>query len=189
MITSMLNQFTVDAGGYNGTIGDYLSIAGANFTGSDSSVAAIRGSFSINGGAGGVFALPDVMLALAGNCNNQVAGTATAFVNGCAATGGNGGLFAGLAIGIANGGAAFNLNAGDVISVVTTLTVYADPASIDSLLNEDPLFEQLLRESGAALPGLSLGDTGTAAPSPEPGTFAVLGGGLLALGVLRRRLT
>ena len=187
MITSMLNQFTVDAAGYNGTIGDYLSLAGVNFTGSDSSVAAIRGDFSINGGA--AIALPDIMLALAGNCNNRVAGTATAFINGCVATGGNGGAFAGLASGIANGGAVFNLNPGDVISVVTTLTVYADPASIDSLPFDDSLFQQLLRDSGGALPGFSTADTGTAAPTPEPGTFAMLGGGLLALDMLRRRLT
>lgn len=184
MITSMLNSYTVDADGYNGTIGDYLAIAGNNFTGSDASVAAIRGSFSINGGA--PIALPDIMLALAGNCNNQVAGTAVAFINACAGNGGNGGAFAGLAIGLANGGAAFNLVAGDTISVVTTLTAYADPASIDSLPFDDLLFRQLLEDSHGTLPGLSLADTGVAA-APEPATWLAAGAGMLALGLARRR--
>jgi hypothetical protein len=104
MITSMLNTFQVDANGYVGTIGDFLSISGNKFAGADASVAAIRGSFNINGG--GAIALPDLMLAMRGNCNNQVAGTAFSFVNAACNNGGNGGAFGGLAIGMANGGAA-----------------------------------------------------------------------------------
>jgi len=115
MITSMLNSWSVDAAGYNGTIGDYVAIRGVNFNGNDASVAAIRGGIRVDFAAGGFanFALPDVMLALAGNCNNQAAGTAVAFVNAACANGGNGGAFSGLAVGIANGGAAFNLAASE----------------------------------------------------------------------------
>ena len=69
MITSMLNNFQVNNAGYNGTIGDYLAISGNNFVGADASGAAIEVRFSINGGA--FQALPNLMLALAGNCNNQ----------------------------------------------------------------------------------------------------------------------
>ena len=182
MITSMLNTFTVDAFGYNGSIGDYLAISGNNNFGVDASVAAIRGKFNINGG--GFLALPDLMLALGGNCNNQVAGTAVAFRNAACANGGNGGRFSGLALGNAG---IFNLAAGTVLNVVTTITVYADPSSIDSLAITDQLFQDLLGETGSPLPGFSLGDTGSLAPTPEPGTWAIPGGGLLAMGIARRK--
>ena len=182
MITSMLNTFTVNGGGYIGSIGDYLAISGTNNFGNDASVASIRGKFNINGGA--FFALPDLMLALGGGCNNQTAGTAVAFRNAACNNGGNGGRFSGLAIG--NGGN-FNLAAGTVLNVVTTITVYADPSSLDSLDSGDQLFAQLLADTGSTLPGFSLGDTGTLAPTPEPGTWAILGGGLLAMGIARRK--
>jgi hypothetical protein len=71
--------------------------------------------------------------------------------------------------------------------VVTTITVYADPASLGSLAEDDALFSQLLRDSGGLLPGFSIGDTGSA--TPEPATFLALGAGLLVLGVLRRKRT
>ena len=182
MITSMLNTFTVTAGGFNGRIGDYLSIAGTNNFGNDASVASLRGKFNINGG--GFFALPDLMLALGGGCNNQVAGSAVAFRNAACANGGNGGRFSGLAIG--NGGV-LNLLAGTVLNVVTTITVYADPSSIDSLASDDPLFASLLADTGSTLPDLSVGDSGSLAPAPEPGTWAILGGSLLAMGIARRK--
>ena len=76
---------------------------------------------------------------------------------------------------------------GTVLNVVTTITVYADPSSIDSLASDDLLFASLLAETNSTLPDFSVGDSGSLAPAPEPGTWAILGGSLLAMGIARRK--
>jgi hypothetical protein len=182
MITSTESDYLVGGAGYNGTFGSYLSISGVNLTGSDAAVASAIVSYSINGGA--FVAMPQLVLAAGGNCNNVAIGGAGGNVAAIAESGCNGNTFTGLAI---DNLGAVNWAAGTTVDIVATLTAYADPMATDNFFSIQPDGD-LLSQLGASLPGFD-GDanTGQLAPTPEPATFGICGGVVLALGLLSRR--
>jgi len=179
MVTSIFDNFVVDGGGFAGNLGAYLAIGGTNFNGNDASVAAAIVNYNINNT--GWFTLPQLVLAASGNCLTSVAlgGSGAALQNAACGNGGNGGAFQGLAID--NFLAA--LNPGDTISVKATITAYADPSTIDSIVPDI----SLINLTGTTLPDFALADTGATAPSPEPGTYLLFGCGITALALVRRR--
>jgi hypothetical protein len=129
------------------------------------------GSPFFGGGLG--IDLPQLVLA-----NSQVAPGIFSFV----AVGGSGaamltdiaGNFRGLAI----NNAGIVIPAGDIFTVESTLTIYADPAHFDIF---DAQFDtELINATGTSLPGYST------ASVPEPGTFVILGAGLIGLVAVRR---
>jgi hypothetical protein len=78
------------------------------------------------------------------------------------------------------------LPVGDIISVKWTMTVYADPASIDSI---DALSQADLLNLTGPLPGLAFADvSGTyVSATPEPGTPLSIISGLVAIWLYRRK--
>jgi len=171
-ITSWFSDFKVNAAGFAGNLGAYLAIAGNNLTAADSGVAALQTEWSINGGA--FVALPQLVLAAGGNCSDVAIGGSGAAIlnNGC-----NGGTYRGLAI---DNLGFFRLAPGTDIRTIATLTAYADPSSIDTIIPDDAL----IAATGASLPDFALAD---AAAAPEPGLFGVLAAGLASMGLLLRR--
>jgi hypothetical protein len=184
MITGIDDDYVVDANGYNGTFGAYLSISGVNLTANDAAVASAIVTYSINGGA--FVALPQLVLAAGGNCNNVAIGGAAGANAAIIETGCNGNAYTGLAI---DNIGAVNWAPGTTIQIVAAITAYADPASGDSIDSYVP-DATLISDTGATLPGFAgAADTGVTAPTtPEPGTMLLLGAGLAAVGILRRKV-
>ena len=180
-ITSIDNTYTVGGGGFKGNFGAYLSIAGTNFTASDSAVASAIVEYSINGG-GFVF-MPQMVLAAGGNCNNVAiggaAGNKAAVVeNGCV-----GNRFEGLSI---DNLGMVNWAAGTTIQIIATVTAYADPASGDILDSFIP-DQDLINLAGDSLPDFTGGaNTGV---TPEPASIGLSGLALFAAILARRRFT
>lgn len=179
MITSTDTNYTVDANGYNGSLGAYLAIGGINLTGNDASAASLIVDYSINGGA--FVPMPEMVLGVNGNCSDDVSiggftGNTAAEMNAGCGNGGNGGAFSALSIdNLGN----FAFAPGTTIQVIATLTAYSDPSSIDSISPDIDL--SLL--PGVSLPGFDLASAG----APEPGTLFLIGAGLAGLGLIRRR--
>jgi hypothetical protein len=173
-ITSTDNTFVTDAGGFNGTIGGYLGIAGVLPAGGSAIAVSMMTEISVDDG--GFQYETAMILAMGGNGNNVAAGDQWAFVNTSAGFGGNY-----VAVSIDNWGL-FNLaGPGHTIRVVNTITEIADPASIDSIA-PDLTF---LDDHGLTLPNLLL--ESDAAGTPEPGVLLMVGSGLLVVGLTRRR--
>lgn len=168
MITSWFPSFKVDADGFAGNLGAYLAIGGRNLAQADSSVAALRVEYSLNGGA--FTPIPQMVLAANGLTLQGVA------IGGSGAVMQNvNGFFRGLSI---DNLGPFVLAPGTTIDVVATLTAYADPAFIDSITPD----QSLIALTGATLPDFSIANTA----SPEPGTLGLLGAGLVFLAWWRR---
>ena len=171
-----------DPVGYAGAFGSYLSIAGSVPAVGSAAVAALRthitsanplSPFFGVGGAG--IDMPQLVLA-----DSQVAPGVFSWValGGAGAAMVNNGLGGYKALAIDNG--AIVIPAGDTFTAISTLTIYADPASIDVY---DPTSDlSLIADTGASLPGYDLITT-----VPEPGACSLLGLGILALSGWRAR--
>ena len=172
MITSWTADYTVDANGFNSPVDAFLGLAGTNFASVDSSVASLVIEYSVNGGP--LQDLTPMILAIGGSCTNDVAGGDVAVVLNSACPGvggtGNGGAFQAAAL---DSSAPLALVGGNTIDFVATLTVYADPASIDSIAPDLSLL------NGLDIPGGLPSDTliGDAASVPEPGSLLLFGSG------------
>lgn len=162
-----------EAVGYAGNFGSYLAIGGGVPNVGSAAVAALRTHITSANAASPFFGgglgidLPQLVLA-----NSQTAPGVFSFV----ALGGTGaamltdiaGNFRGLAI----NNAPIVIPAGDVFTVESTLTIYADPAHFDVF---DPQYDaNLIAATGTTLPGYSI------AGVPEPGTLTLLVVGCLA---------
>ncbi len=168
---------------YHGTFGTYLSIGGNIGLVNSSVAAAIQTEVFVtpHGGATTEYVFAPLILAAANlglgtysyvalAANNAASGSAI-LVNP------NTGAFEGLAI----DNYAANFSANTTINVTSTITFYADPASIDSIAPNLGL-----------LPGLSLpGESFGAAGIPEPSSMIMGGTALVALAAatwVRRRI-
>lgn len=169
----------VEPVGYFGTYGNWVSIAGilpaigsAGAVGLRTSIVSANPLSPFFGGID----LPQLVLA-----NSRNGPLLYSFV----ALGGSGaamlvdnavaGTFRGLAVN--NNVAA--IPAGDVFTVISTLTFYADPADFYQL---DVPTQDLLDAAGVSLPGWA-----AVSSVPEPGTWALLGAGLLGMVAVRRK--
>ncbi|WP_293907760.1 PEPxxWA-CTERM sorting domain-containing protein [Phenylobacterium sp.] len=168
MISSWDANFTVDGGGFLGNLGSYLSIGGRLSAPGSASAVSLVSNYYLNGIYQGQTA--PLVLAAAGNGNFQALGGSGAVLRF-----GGGGRYRGLAI----DNVAAALGAGTNLRVVSTLTAYADPASIDSF--SVPL--DLLDLTGTTLPDFAF--SGSSGGVPEPAAWGLL---LLGFGALGQAL-
>jgi len=167
-ISSWTSNFVVGAGGFAGDMGTYLSVGGRLPTAVSADAVSLVSNYYVDNVYVGQ--TTPLILAAAGNGNFQaVGGSFGALVFG------GGGTWSGLAI----DNLGVNFAAGDTVRVVSTLTEFADPASIDSIVPDLSLFP------GAVLPDYAIADVSGAAP--EPGAWAMMLAGFAALGGLLRR--
>ncbi|HEX4179243.1 MAG TPA: PEPxxWA-CTERM sorting domain-containing protein [Caulobacteraceae bacterium] len=167
-ISSWTSNYLVTAGGFTGNLGTFLSVGGFLPTTVSADAVSLVSNYYINGAYVGETA--PLVLAAAGNGNFQALGG-----SGAAVILSGSGAWRGLAI----DNIAAALPAGDTIKVVSTLTEFADPASIDSIAPDLSL-----------LPGLSLPDfafSDVSGAIPEPATWAMMLVGLGGLGAVLRR--
>lgn len=172
MISSWEANFAVDGGGFVGNFGNFLSIGG--FLSAPSSAAAVSliSNYYLNGAYVGQAA--PLVLAAAGNGNFQALGGSGAVLQF-----GAGGRYRGLAI----NNIAANLVGGDNVRVVSTLTAFADPASIDTL----PIQLDLLDLVGQPLPDFAFAGAMGGVPEPTSWALMILGFGVVGAAVRRRR--
>jgi PEP-CTERM motif len=171
MITSWQANFVVGPGGFNGTLGSYLAIAGLLPAAGSADVASLVTQLSINGGAFAT-ATPLILAASGTGSSVALAGSGAAILYG------PGGSFAGAAI---DNFGNFVLAAGSTITAITTVTAYADPANFETFdITLDPA---LLSATGATLPDFALISD---SPVPEPATYALFATGLMGLYAFRR---
>jgi hypothetical protein len=162
-ISSWTSNFAVGAGGFTGNLGTYLSVGGRLPTSVSADAVSLVSNYYINNVLVGE--TTPLILAAAGNGNFQaLGGSFEGLVFG------GGGTWSGLAI----DNLPVNLPAGDTVKVVSTLTEFADPASIDSIVPDLSLFPD------AVLPDFSIADVGGGVP--EPAAWALMLVGLSALG-------
>jgi hypothetical protein len=166
-IASWNANYTAPAG-YAGTYGNVLSIGGVLPAVGSAAVAALQTEVTSANPAspffGGV-ALPQLVLADA-----EIAPGVFSWV----AVGGTGAAIltnlAGGYSGLAFNSAVVAIPVGDAFTVTSTLTVYADPASIDTIAPDLSL-----------LPGFNLPTFDVGAVTPEPGSIVLAGMGVVAL--------
>lgn len=175
-VSTWTANFEVDAGGFDpdGTLGNYLSIGG-QVSSPDSAVAvSLISHFYLNGVYEG--STDALVLAAANNGNFQALGGAGAFLDFL-----GGGLFVGFASNAFTDNFAFgrDLIVGDDLSIVTTLTAYADPASINT-------FDIPLDLKGIDLPDFAF-SSGSGSLVPEPSAWAVMILGFAGVGAAMRR--
>jgi hypothetical protein len=174
------NSYYTQTTAYHGTFGTFLSIGGNVGLANSSAVAALQTEVYVtSGGVTTPYAFAPLILAIGnvgGGLYSYVALSQANALSGAAVivnplTGG----FSGLAI----DNYAANFAAGSTIKVTSTLTFYADPASIDVITPDLSL-----------LPGLSLPGESFGGSVPEPGSVVMGGTAMLALSLLgwmRRR--
>lgn len=176
------NSFYTQTTAYNGTFGTYLAIGGNVGIPGSSAVAAVQTEVTVTpiGGPATTYVFAPLILAVANNGAlgySYVALSAANALSGAAIVANRAtGAFSGLAID--NYAASFS--AGSRIAVTSTLTFYADPASISVSTPDLSLLP------GLSLPGESFGGSSV----PEPSSMIMGGTALLAVSVfgwLRRR--
>ncbi len=168
-ITSWTTNYLITAGGFAGDLGTYLSIGGVLPAINSAAAVSLVSNYYLNGAYVGQ--TTPLILAAAGNGNFQAIGG-----NGAALAFGAGGSYRGLAIDNVLGA----LPAGDTLKVVSTLTAYADPASIDSIAPDLSLIP------GAVLP-TSISDVAGDVPEPTAWSLMLIGAGATGFGLRRRR--
>jgi hypothetical protein len=171
------NSYYTQTTAYHGTFGTYLSIGGNIAIPGSSAVAALQTEVYVtSGGVTTPYVFTPLILAI-----GNTGGTSYTYVYD-SASGAKlrynalTGAFSGLAI----DSYAANFAAGSTIKVTSTLTFYADPASISVTAPDLSLLP------GSSLPGESFG----AASVPEPGSIVTGSTALIVLSVLgwaRRR--
>jgi hypothetical protein len=169
MISSWEANFTVDGDGFLGNFGNYLSIGGRLSDADSAAAVSLISNYYVDNVYVGQAA--PLILAAAGNGNFQALGG-----SGAAVQFGGGGTYRGLAI----NNIAANLGAGTNLRVVSTLTAFADPASIDS-------FDIPLDMLGLTGPLPDFAFAGTQASVPEPSVWGMLILGFAWVGALLRR--
>ena len=167
-ISSWTTNLLVTPGGFAGNLGTYLSIGGRLPAITSAAVASLVSHYYLNGVYVGD--TTPLILAASGNGNTVALGG-----SGAALAYGPGGTFRGLAI---DNLAAFLPVAGSQIKVVSTLTVYADPSSIETITPDLSL-----------LPGIDLPTsiTDVSGAVPEPASWAMMIVGFGAVGAAARK--
>ena len=172
------NADYTDAAGSAGNFGNYLSIGGVlPAVGSAAAVSLVTEVTSLNPASpffGGID-LPALILADAQVSPGVYSWVALGGSGAAILTNGIDSSFVGLAV----NSIPVVIPAGDAFTVTTTLTAYADPASIDSILPDMSLFPEL------QLPGIVVGSS-----VPEPSSFvlaAIAAIGMFGAAKLRRR--
>lgn len=183
MVASTIGTYTDAAGTLAGnTYGAYVAMSGAVPNIGNAAVMAARVHLSSANGASpflnGVD-LPDMVLAISRNAAGNTLASYNVVGQGSAwavqLTDGNNGLFKALAV--SKNMLAVDIPAGDVITVTATLTAYADPASIDTMIPDNDLWTA----AGASAPTITFLDTVV----PEPGALVLLA--MAPLFLMRRR--
>ncbi len=178
-------QATFTSQGEVGTFGNWLAISGAVTLPGNAAVASLRTFVQSANPASPFFGGLDLAPLVLAASNNGAAGFnrvahGGAFANTVAVAGG---AYRGLAINSFN----VNIPVNDQFVVSSTLTIFADPASIDSIgfdqiadaFGGDPAF------AGFALPQIFVAGTDVplTVPVPEPQILALLLAGLLTVAV------
>lgn len=177
-ISTWTANFEVDAGGFDGLLGNYLAIGGLVSSPNSAVAVSLISHYYLNGVYEG--STDPLVLAAANNGNFQALGGAGAILQF-----GGGGAFRGLASNVFTDNFAFgrDLIFGDDLTIVSTLTAYADPAMIETI--DIPL--DLAQLGGIALPDFAF-SSGSGTP-PEPATWAMMILGFFGAGVALRRRT
>jgi hypothetical protein len=168
-ISSWTSNYVVTAGGFAGNLGTFLSIGGSLPAVGSAGVASLVSDYYLNGAFVGQ--TTPLVLAAAGNGNFQALGgngAAIRFV---------GNTYRGLAIDLVPAA----LGVGNTITVLSTLTEYADPASIDSFAPDLSLLP------GDSLPDFAFSDVGGGVPEPATWAMMLAGMGCLGGGLRARR--
>jgi hypothetical protein len=168
-ITSWTTNYLITAGGFAGDLGTYLSIGGRLPAVNSAVATSLVSNYYLNGVYVGQ--TTPLILAAAGNGNFQALGG-----NGAGLVFGGGGTFRGLAI----DNVLSALAAGNTIKVVSTLTAYADPASLDAIAPDISLIQ------GATLP-TSISDVSGGVPEPASWALMLIGVGAMGVSLRRRR--
>jgi PEP-CTERM motif len=169
MITSWESRFIAPAAGQ--FLGTYLSIGGFLPALGSADAVALQSEVSVNGGA--FIALPTEILAFRRNGPPVLSGNSVAFLQ--LGTG-----FEGLAVDRFGLDGLAGIRPGDNLVIDSTLTALADPASIDSIVPDPTLVNEV-----GGLPEYSLADTG--AQIPEPSTLGLLGTGFVGIAAFLRK--
>jgi hypothetical protein len=170
-ISSWESDFVVAPGGFVGNLGTFLAIGGSVPAFGSAAAASLVTDYYLNGILQGTS--PALILAASGAGNTVAFGGGGAFMQL-----GNNGFFRGLAV----DNVFANLAAGTNLKVVSTLTAYADPASIDTI----DITPDLLSLLDGSMPDFAIaGASGTQVP--EPATWALLLLGFFGVGRAFRR--
>lgn len=186
-IASWEADFDQQKEAFNGTIGNWLAISGRVTLPGNAAAASLRTFIDSQNPNSPFFGGVDLApLVLAASNNN-------APLLNLVAQGGQGNIVAVPALGTFRGLVSNSMNvvipAGDQFTVTSTLTIYADPASLDSVgpdaldsLLDDPEF------AAVSLPQFSLAgmDNAPTSPVPEPAAAWLLLAGLAMVARLRR---
>lgn len=175
-IESWVSNYTMN-GNYNGTFGTYLSVGGSLPVLGSSAVAAAQTEVIFNPGAGQTeYVLAPLILAAGNGANGAFTYVAIGGPSGTSA----GMLYNPLTTGF-YGLATDNYSAvipnGTSIQVITTITFYADPASIDMIAPDINLFPGIDPIPGIVFSGFA---------APEPNTMVLGGTSVVALWFISR---
>jgi len=169
-ISSWTTNFKITAGGFRGNLGTYLSVGGLLPAVQSADAVSLVTNYYVNGVYVGQ--TTPLILAAAGNGNFQALGGSGAAVIFTGA-----GAWRGLAIDLVPA----ILPAGDTVKAVSTLTEFADPASIDSIAPDLSLLP------GLTLPDLGISDVGGAVPEPASWAMMLMGFGAIGAAIRARR--
>jgi hypothetical protein len=171
-ISSWTTNFKVKAGGFKGNLGTFLSVGGLLPAVQSADAVSLVSNYYVNGVYVGQ--TTPLILAAAGNGNFQALGG-----SGAAVAFQGGGIWRGLAVDLLPA----VLPAGDTIKVVSTITEFADPASIDSIVPDLSLLP------GVSLPDFAFSDVSGSVPEPAAWVSMLLGFGAIGAAMRARRRT